>query len=697
VPKILVADDNTNIQKMVSLAFEERGIDVIAVGNGETAVRKMPDANPDLVLADVFMPVRNGYEVCEFVKKDSRFAHIPVILLVGAFDPLDEKEARRVGADGVLKKPFVPPDPLIAMVMSALEKNPRVAAELAKAKEQPKEEPLPPALEIATKKEPAPLPDFPEPTAEEAAQIYGFGKGVRATDDDTEEEEETEKKSRAAKAPKAAKPAAAKHDEAEDEDEEGFDPSATRRDKWRSGLDLEIPADVASQPAFSTEQDFGAITFPSEKDVPPKRVRVPETPEQVEFVNAESQADASVSLEEQPSAIAVASAPAAQNLSESAPEAAVVEAPAAATSVAEPKSESVFGWSSSPAPATVSAPQSEAPGSSVAAPAADTETSAAPARASHWMDMMSPEPPVEYRTGSWLTALAPKAQSEAPAAVPAATDAGPGAAAAAQPPAVTEIAAAPASEAASAIPASAPAQIESAHDATHEEHEPIVTASTEDRFFADDSSRGESSYHFGSSEYDAHSGFEEEAIAPIVAETPGEQPSAFASGDAGITEPDPFFADEQSTVPTDYFDHGSGAGPAPSDLSEPLSEPEPQPEIQAASELEAQPEPQTEPLFTASEAASSIFASPAAPASERIPTAPPESREALAGIPFLMPPPEAISSNGGSSHSDANTVDAAVERVLEKLGPQLQEMLTQGLLKPIVEQLLQQELEKKGR
>src|SRR6202020_1918627 len=135
VPRILVADDNTNIQKMVTLAFQERGVEVIAVGNGEAAVRRLPDANPDLVLADVFMPVRNGYEVCEFVKKDPRFSHVPVILLVGAFDPLDEKEARRVGADGVLKNPFVPPDPLIAMVMSALEKNPKVAAELAKAKE----------------------------------------------------------------------------------------------------------------------------------------------------------------------------------------------------------------------------------------------------------------------------------------------------------------------------------------------------------------------------------------------------------------------------------------------------------------------------------------------------------------------------------------------------------------------------------
>ncbi len=120
--KILVADDNSNIQKMVGLALKGQGIDVVAVGNGEAAVRKISDLRPDLVLADVFMPVRNGYEVCQFVKADSALSHIPVILLVGAFDPLDEQEAQRVGADGVLKKPFVPPDPLISMVKSALQR-----------------------------------------------------------------------------------------------------------------------------------------------------------------------------------------------------------------------------------------------------------------------------------------------------------------------------------------------------------------------------------------------------------------------------------------------------------------------------------------------------------------------------------------------------------------------------------------------
>src|SRR5579862_1981621 len=181
VPKILVADDNANIQKMVVLAFEERGIQVVSVGNGEAAVRRIPDLAPDLVLADIFMPVRNGYEVCEFVKKDERFSHVPVILLVGAFDPLDEKEARRVGADGVLKKPFVPPDPLIAMVTSALEKNSKIAAELHAPKEvvaaAPPPPPAPSAFEIPAKIESKPVPEFPEPSPDEEALVYAFGTG----------------------------------------------------------------------------------------------------------------------------------------------------------------------------------------------------------------------------------------------------------------------------------------------------------------------------------------------------------------------------------------------------------------------------------------------------------------------------------------------------------------------------------------
>jgi CheY-like chemotaxis protein len=123
VAKILVADDNSNVQKTVTLALADLGVEVVSVNNGEAAVRKLAEVSPDLVLADIFMPVRNGYEVCEYVKRDSRFANVPVVLLVGAFDPLDEREAQRVGADGILKKPFVPPDPLITMVKTLLDRT----------------------------------------------------------------------------------------------------------------------------------------------------------------------------------------------------------------------------------------------------------------------------------------------------------------------------------------------------------------------------------------------------------------------------------------------------------------------------------------------------------------------------------------------------------------------------------------------
>ncbi|GAC1672008.1 MAG: hypothetical protein NVS9B4_27180 [Candidatus Acidiferrum sp.] len=172
--KIVVADDNSNIQKMVGLALKDQGIEVFAVGNGEAAVRKISDVRPDLVLADVFMPVRNGYEVCQYVKDDPSLSHIPVILLVGAFDPLDEQEAQRVRADGVLKKPFVPPDPLIAMVKSALQRAgvavPGSAAERAATPPPPQTRPTDfPASKspYAASAKPAELPSSPQQFAME--------------------------------------------------------------------------------------------------------------------------------------------------------------------------------------------------------------------------------------------------------------------------------------------------------------------------------------------------------------------------------------------------------------------------------------------------------------------------------------------------------------------------------------------------
>jgi CheY-like chemotaxis protein len=104
--KLLLADDSATIQKVIDLTFADEGVRVVTVNNGQEAIDLLPEVQPDIVLADVFMPARNGYEVCEYVKTNEKLKHIPVMLLVGSFEPFDEAEARRVGADDILTKPF---------------------------------------------------------------------------------------------------------------------------------------------------------------------------------------------------------------------------------------------------------------------------------------------------------------------------------------------------------------------------------------------------------------------------------------------------------------------------------------------------------------------------------------------------------------------------------------------------------------
>lgn len=104
--KLLLADDSITIQKVVDLTFADEGVDVLCVNNGREAIERLEDFLPDIVLADVFMPQMNGYEVCEYIKQNEKLKNIPVMLLVGSFEPFDETEARRVGADDILTKPF---------------------------------------------------------------------------------------------------------------------------------------------------------------------------------------------------------------------------------------------------------------------------------------------------------------------------------------------------------------------------------------------------------------------------------------------------------------------------------------------------------------------------------------------------------------------------------------------------------------
>jgi CheY-like chemotaxis protein len=102
--RILLADDSVTIQKVIELTFMDEDYEVRAVSNGDEAVALLSSLNPDFVIADVHMPGANGYEVCRRAKQMR--PDLPVLLLVGTFEPFDEAQARAVGADSHLKKPF---------------------------------------------------------------------------------------------------------------------------------------------------------------------------------------------------------------------------------------------------------------------------------------------------------------------------------------------------------------------------------------------------------------------------------------------------------------------------------------------------------------------------------------------------------------------------------------------------------------
>jgi CheY-like chemotaxis protein len=104
--KILLADDSLTIQKVVELTFSDSGYELVCVSNGQKALERIQQDRPDLVLADVVMPEKNGYEVCEAIKSNPATARIPVILLSGTFEPFDRERAERIGADAIVSKPF---------------------------------------------------------------------------------------------------------------------------------------------------------------------------------------------------------------------------------------------------------------------------------------------------------------------------------------------------------------------------------------------------------------------------------------------------------------------------------------------------------------------------------------------------------------------------------------------------------------
>lgn len=170
--RILLADDSPHAQRMGERILREEGFEVVSLTDGNAAMLRLADVDPDLILADVFLPGKSGFELCRYVKSEARFKHVRVVLTAGLLEPFDEDEAKRAGCDGILKKPFEASkvvstiDPLVRDAQQARTPftEPLVAAsavmELPKAFEAPKlaEPPLAEAAVLKVVEPPLPPP-----------------------------------------------------------------------------------------------------------------------------------------------------------------------------------------------------------------------------------------------------------------------------------------------------------------------------------------------------------------------------------------------------------------------------------------------------------------------------------------------------------------------------------------------------------
>ena len=106
MPTILVVDDSLSVRKVTERLLTEAGLEVEAVSSGEEALDWLSTKRPDLVIADVIMPDKSGFDVCAFVKSNAALADTPVILVSGFVDEELTRQAEACRADGVIKKPF---------------------------------------------------------------------------------------------------------------------------------------------------------------------------------------------------------------------------------------------------------------------------------------------------------------------------------------------------------------------------------------------------------------------------------------------------------------------------------------------------------------------------------------------------------------------------------------------------------------
>lgn len=120
--RILLADDSPQALRLAEQILTGQGIEVVSITDGATALRRLPDVNPDLLIADVYLPTKNGFDLARFMRSQEQYRHIPIIFAAGPADQFDEQDAKNAGADAILRKPFEA-SALLGSVQELLERS----------------------------------------------------------------------------------------------------------------------------------------------------------------------------------------------------------------------------------------------------------------------------------------------------------------------------------------------------------------------------------------------------------------------------------------------------------------------------------------------------------------------------------------------------------------------------------------------
>ena len=121
-PTIYFIDDSATMREVIKIAFRRENINVVACHDAKQALTEIESTPPDIVITDVIMPEKDGYEVCQYIKSHPQLARIPVVLMSGVVNRAVAEKAFAVHADELLRKPFQPQD-LIARVKHLLKPN----------------------------------------------------------------------------------------------------------------------------------------------------------------------------------------------------------------------------------------------------------------------------------------------------------------------------------------------------------------------------------------------------------------------------------------------------------------------------------------------------------------------------------------------------------------------------------------------